>query len=141
VLVAGSGVGSVVMLPDRHGRVEVQLGGARVVVAAERIARAPADPVRPAPAARFAVHATGSVEEGARGGIERCDLRGLRVEEALTELQRALDRAALAGRARLDVVHGLGTGALRSAVRAHLATSPYVARFAGDEGITEIELA
>jgi DNA mismatch repair protein MutS2 len=80
------------------------------------------------------------------GGIERCDLRGLRAEEAVQQLGALLDRAALRGCSRVHVVHGLGTGALRDAVRAHLAASPYVERFgpghpdAGGEGVTEVEL-
>jgi len=56
---------------------------------------------------------------------------------ALDRLLYALDRAASAGRGKLVVIHGLGTGALRQAVRAHLAESPYVTRFAPappDEG-------
>jgi DNA mismatch repair protein MutS2 len=73
-------------------------------------------------------------------------VRGLRVDEALAELARALDRAAVTSRARLDVIHGIGTGALRDAVRRQLAGSPYVERFgpaapeAGGEGVTEIVL-
>jgi DNA mismatch repair protein MutS2 len=80
------------------------------------------------------------------GGIERCDLRGLRVEQAVAEIASVLDRAALRGCARVHVVHGLGTGALRDAVRAHLAASPYVERIepghpdAGGEGVTEVTL-
>lgn len=98
-------------------------------------------------APRVAVDAGPGAGDGARGGSERCDLRGLRVDEALARLARALDAAALAGRARLDVVHGVGTGALRDAVRAHLANSPYAARVtpaapeAGGDAITEIHLA
>ncbi|HEY8492433.1 MAG TPA: Smr/MutS family protein [Myxococcota bacterium] len=96
----------------------------------------------------MSLEAAGHAPEDApsRGGSERCDVRGLRVEEAIAELERALDRAALAHRARLEVVHGIGTGALRDAVRAHLAGSPYVERFgpappeAGGEGVTEITL-
>ena len=55
------------------------------------------------------------------GQLERCDLRGLRVDEALDALAAALDRAARAGVPACIVIHGLGTGALRKAVREHLA--------------------
>jgi DNA mismatch repair protein MutS2 len=152
VAVAGGGVGVLAALPDRRGRVAVQLAGARVVVPMERVALPPAEPTREEArrerAPRVAVQAAGHGVEDApsRGGSERCDLRGLRVDEALAELTRALDRAVLASRTRLDVVHGIGTGALREAVRAHLADSPYVERFgpaapeAGGEGVTEIGL-
>jgi len=152
VSVAGGGVGVLAALPDRRGRVAVQLGAARVVVPMERVAQPPADPSREEArrerAARVSVEAAGRSDDDApgRGGSDRCDVRGLRVDEALAELIRALDRAALASRARLEVIHGIGTGALREAVRAHLAGSPYVERFgsappeAGGEGVTEIHL-
>jgi DNA mismatch repair protein MutS2 len=145
VRVAGGGDGVLLALPDRHGRVGIQLAGARVVVPAERVGRAgPADPRDRTPRVTF--EAGDAPGESSRGGSERCDLRGLRVEEAVSALARALDRAALSGRARLVVVHGIGTGALRDAVRAHLAASPYAARFsvaapdAGGEGVTEVDL-
>jgi DNA mismatch repair protein MutS2 len=85
--------------------------------------------------------------EEAGAGPSRCDLRGLRVDEALDRLDEALDRAASAGRAHLVVIHGIGTGALRRAVREHLAESPYASRFLpgapeeGGEGVTIVDLA
>lgn len=152
VAIVGGGVGVLLALPDRHGRVAVQLGTARVLLPRERVAAPPAGPsaeeARRERAERVSVEAAGRGADDApsRGGSDRCDVRGLRVEEALTELIRALDRAALAGRARLEVVHGIGTGALREAVRAHLAGSPYVERFdpappdAGGAGVTQVTL-
>jgi DNA mismatch repair protein MutS2 len=70
-------------------------------------------------------------------GAGHCDLRGMRVAEALDALVASLDRACAASRPRLLVVHGIGTGALRKAVRETLQTSPYVVRVEGaspDEG-------
>jgi DNA mismatch repair protein MutS2 len=60
------------------------------------------------------------------GGIVDLDLRGLRVDEALDRLDLALDLAAAEGRDEIRVIHGIGTGALRSAVREHLPRSHYV---------------
>jgi DNA mismatch repair protein MutS2 len=128
VLVRGGGPGVLVSLPDRRGRVAVQMGDA----APPRVQH-----VSVSAAAQAGEHA---------GGIERCDLRGQRVEDAIQRLAALLDRAALRGCTQLHVVHGLGTGALRDAVREHLASSPYVERFrsghpdAGGEGVTEVEL-
>ena len=145
VVVLGTGTGVLASLPDRRGRVAVQMGGARLVVPRERVARSDATPKRVDRSAHVAVEATVAAGEHA-GGIERCDLRGLRVEEAITQLAALLDRAALRGCSQLHVVHGLGTGALREAVRAHLAASPYVERFesghpdTGGAGVTEVTL-
>jgi DNA mismatch repair protein MutS2 len=47
-------------------------------------------------------------------------LIGRRVDEALVELDSYLDRALLGGSEEVRVVHGHGSGRLRSAVRAHL---------------------
>jgi DNA mismatch repair protein MutS2 len=134
VRVAGSGNGVLRALPDRRGRVALSFGSARVTVPMERVGRAPAAPKTPRPQPAVSV-TNADREPGGEAG--RCDLRGKRVDEAIDDLLAALDRAAGAGRARLVVVHGLGTGALRKAVREHLADSAYVARFEGappDEG-------
>lgn len=60
-------------------------------------------------------------------GPETIDLIGTRVEPALERIDRALDQAAGAGATRLRLLHGHGTGRLKTAIRAHLADSPYVA--------------
>lgn len=55
------------------------------------------------------------------------DLRGMRVDDALSLLDAFLDRLYGAGEGMAYVEHGFGTGALREAVRAHLSKpSPYV---------------
>jgi DNA mismatch repair protein MutS2 len=74
------------------------------------------------------------------------DLRGARVEEALELLGRYLDDASLAGLERVTIVHGIGTGALRDAVRTVAAAHPLVeairpgARGEGGDGATLISL-
>jgi DNA mismatch repair protein MutS2 len=135
---AGSGV--LARLPDRKGRVTVRLGHAKVVVAMERISKA-SDENNTAPAARGV-----SLPARPVGGSSRLDLRGLRVEEALDRLGGALDEATAAGSLRLEIVHGIGTGALRRAVREYLAASPYVTKISsadaseGGDGVSFAEL-
>jgi DNA mismatch repair protein MutS2 len=123
VKLAGGSVGTLSALPDRRGRVAVMVGSVRMVVPAERVGRA-----EPGEAPVVAVRVARATPPPGGGGTERCDLRGQRVDEALDALGEALDRAASGGRDRLLVIHGLGTGALRKAVREHLAASPYVTR-------------
>jgi DNA mismatch repair protein MutS2 len=64
-----------------------------------------------------------------------CDLRGLRVDEALAMAATFLDRSLNEGRGVAFLIHGHGTGALREAIRRDLQASPIVARFrAGEPG-------
>lgn len=72
------------------------------------------------------------------------DLRGHRVDEALREVDRALDRATVTNAPGICVIHGMGTGAVREAVRQHLRKHPQVDRFRigirgeGGEGVTMV---
>jgi DNA mismatch repair protein MutS2 len=53
------------------------------------------------------------------------DLHALRVEEAIRALERALDRAITEGYSEVSVVHGIGSGAIKEAVKNYLATTEY----------------
>lgn len=129
VRVAGGGIGVLRSLPDRHGRVGVGLGSARVSVPIERVGRA--DPPEASPKAPPTLRVPLGPGEPDDPEAGRCDLRGLRVDEAQDRLLAALDRAVVASRSELLIVHGLGTGALRKAVREMLASSRYVVRVEG----------
>lgn len=59
----------------------------------------------------------------------RLDLRGERYEEALTEVDRYIDAAILAGYPSVTIVHGKGTGALRQGITQYLNTNRAVKRF------------
>jgi DNA mismatch repair protein MutS2 len=54
------------------------------------------------------------------------NLVGKRVEDALDELDRYLDRAVLSHHDKLRIIHGYGTGALRQAVGEYLRRHPLV---------------
>jgi DNA mismatch repair protein MutS2 len=136
VLLPGGRRGTLRSLPDRRGRVSVQIGHARLEIPADRISRAEGEAE-----ARCPPPVPSALRE-ASGGTTRCDLRGLRVDEALDRVASALDDAAASGAHRVMIVHGLGTGALRKAIHQHLRDSPYVARFEaadpreGGDGVT-----
>ncbi len=71
----------------------------------------------------------------ARSVASSLDLRGARVDEALEALATYLDDASLAGLEQVTIIHGLGTGALRDAVRGQAASHPLVKSFrAGERG-------
>ena len=61
------------------------------------------------------------------------DLHGMRVDEALSEITRRIDRALLDGVEQMEVVHGLGTGKVREALHKYLRTLSVVKHFKIDE--------
>ena len=70
------------------------------------------------------------------------NLLGKTVDEAVAELDKYLDDAYLAHLSPVRIVHGKGTGALRSAVHNYLKRLKYVKEFRlgeygeGDAGVT-----
>jgi DNA mismatch repair protein MutS2 len=56
-------------------------------------------------------------------------LLGMRVDEALRALEKYLDDAGLAGLPEVRIVHGIGTGRLRQAVREQLEAHPEIVRW------------
>jgi dsDNA-specific endonuclease/ATPase MutS2 len=70
------------------------------------------------------------------------DVRGQRADEAVANVDRFLDESLMASRDVAFIVHGHGTGALRTAVRTHLASHKGVDKWRagepneGGDGIT-----
>ena len=78
--------------------------------------------------------------------VSTINLLGMRVEEAIGELEPFLNHATLDRVAELRIVHGKGTGALMKGVRSYLSGHPLVAsfrtgeRFEGGDGVTVVTL-
>ncbi|MBO4802270.1 MAG: Smr/MutS family protein [Bacteroidaceae bacterium] len=77
---------------------------------------------------------------------QEIDVRGMRGEEALNAIMHYMDDAIQVGVARVRILHGTGTGALRQLIRQYLQTVPSVidardehVQFGG-AGITVVEL-
>ena len=74
------------------------------------------------------------------------DLRGMRGDEALMQVQYFIDDAILAGASQVRILHGKGNGILRQMIRQYLATVPNVRSYRdehvqfGGAGITVVEL-
>ncbi len=118
--------GRLLRLDAGRGEAEVDVGGKRMKVEASALARAagpapaPSRPVAPEPPRRPAP------SSGTTPAAEVV-LVGKRVDEALPEVEHALNEALLTGRSSLRIVHGHGTGRLAAAVREFLDTHPGVA--------------
>ncbi len=73
----------------------------------------------------------------------RVDVRGLRVQEALSEVEKLLDQSAVANLSAVEIVHGTGTGALRSAIHEYLKTDEVNRTFEcmdANPGVTTVKL-
>jgi len=121
----GGGDGTLLSLPDRRGRVSVQVSGRKVVLGRDQLTSLAGPPLDQAPS-RPRERDAQPLPPARIGGLVEADLRGLRVEEAIERLDVVLDLAAAEGRDEIRVIHGIGTGALRRAVREHLPRSHYV---------------
>lgn len=135
--------GRIVDISGRTGRVTLETDGARLVVPGDDI-EVVEEPTR-GPTPRDA-----ESDELRRRAAARVsptlDLHGERVEAALERLHAYLDDALLAGLDSAVIVHGVGTGALRRAVRDALREHPRVRgmrggrKDEGGEGATVAEL-
>jgi DNA mismatch repair protein MutS2 len=130
--------GQVLDRDEKKGKVKLDLGGVSVWV----------EPGELAPASggdRPREQAYVGRSRNAPQGIH-LDLRGQRAEDAEDMLQRFLDQALLHGRQELEIIHGRGTGALRSAVQEFLRNAPHVRSYRlapedrGGDGVTLVEL-
>jgi DNA mismatch repair protein MutS2 len=137
------------ILDDEH--VRVAAGPLKVVVTREEL-RVASDKRAP----RRALHAHVSVPRTDRAALREpaiqttdntCDLRGLRVEEAISSATRFLDRSMRTGRRIAFLIHGHGTGVLRDAVRREVEASGYAEHLRpgeateGGDGVTIVWLA
>ena len=125
----------------KDGQVRVALGAVKLTAGIEEIRTAPSQPVEEPVAPQR--HSPKAASFDAAGDNEipfptsenQCDLRGLRVEEALAMAEQFLDRCLNEGLRVAFLIHGHGTGVLRKVIREFVASSRYVVRFrAGESG-------
>lgn len=133
--------GTVSSLPDHKGNLFVQCGIIRSQVNIKDLILIDED--APVKSSSLKGSRTGSIKMSKSLSISsEINLLGKTVDEALSELDKYLDDAYLAHLSTVRVVHGKGTGALRSAVQSHLKRVKYVKSFRlgeygeGDAGVT-----
>ncbi len=135
VEIGGLGMmGTLLEVPQGKKRVRVKVGEGEVLATVANLsglarnAASQSAPDRPSPA-----KATGTARSYHAEEQTVVDVRGKAADEALDDVVAALDRAALAGTPTLRIIHGHGTGRLKTTLREYLKTSPYVEAFrAGD---------
>ena len=129
--------------PDRSGMVEVRAGIMKTKVPLTNL-RAPdkmekRKPAEPRRSTRV------QLDKSRKTSME-LNLLGYTVDEALNEVDKFLDSGMLRGQSTLYIIHGNGTGALRTAIQKHLRTHKAVKSFRlgrygeGESGVTVVEL-
>ena len=144
VIIADLGqTATVTARPDRNGMVEVRAGIMKTKVPLSNL-RAPdkmekRKPAEPRRSTRV------QLDKSRKTSME-LNLLGYTVDEALNEVDKFLDSGMLRGQSTLYIIHGNGTGALRTAIQKHLRTHKAVKSFRlgrygeGESGVTVVEL-
>lgn len=130
---------TVLSAPDSKGEVMVQAGVIKLNVKLKDI--------RLIEEKKAAAPTSGKVGLGAgkQVGLE-LDVRGMLVDEANIIVDRYLDDAYNAGLSEVNIIHGKGTGALRTGIQAFLKRHPLVKGYRmgsygeGDAGVTVVTL-
>jgi DNA mismatch repair protein MutS2 len=141
--------GTVLQPPDKSGNVLVQAGIIKSRVKVENL--------RLLDKKKVQFNGSG-VRGGGRGSVRKtmnvsgrsasteCDLRGMTTDEALFVLDSFIDNAVLTHVQQITIIHGKGTGALRTAVQAHLKQHRNIRTFRlgvygeGEAGVTVAEI-
>ena len=137
--------GSVTSLPDSKGNVTVQMGILRSQVQMSDLEIIEEKPSYTAK--QMQKTGKGKLKMGKSFSVSpEINLLGKTVDEAVAELDKYLDDASLAHLSTVRVVHGKGTGALRSGIHSYLKRQKHVKSFRlgafgeGDAGVTIVEL-
>ncbi len=137
---------TVTSLPDRHGMVGVRAGIMRTKVPLSGLCAPNKMQKAPQPKKQPGRSTTVQRSESSRDARMEINLLGMTVEEALMETDQFIDHAVLNNITTIYLIHGKGTGALRSAIQAHLRGHKNVKSFRlgrygeGEAGVTVVEL-
>jgi DNA mismatch repair protein MutS2 len=129
------------VLSVQHGVLEIELDGKTLKISAEEVVPGGRGKSRKSAAPGWSTDLQ-ELEQAP----DRLNLLGFRVEEALAEVDRYLDRVGLCGLSIVTIIHGLGTGALKTAMTGYLKHHPLVAATRAGEpaeggaGVTVVEL-
>jgi len=142
VSIKGSKTRGVVTRVDAGaGRAELLMGSAKVWVDIKRLELSGAKEM-----GKKKSYSHVEMKRKGGGATGRINLIGMHCEEAIGELTRFIDNAYLEGLNVVEVIHGMGTGALKKAVAEHLRDRREVESFgpgppeAGGAGVTVVHL-
>lgn len=127
-------------LPNPKGEVAVLIGAMRTTVNIKDISLVEKAPKEEETKVKTGA---GAIAKSKQMSISpECNIIGMRVDEALPIVDKYLDDAYLAHLPQCSIIHGRGTGALKTAVHSHLKKLKYVKEYRlgsfgeGDQGVT-----
>ena len=133
-------------LPNAKGDLYVQMGILRSLVNINDLVLIDDESTSPIAKKYGGGSSSGKIKMSKSSSVStEINLIGMTVDEAIAHLDKYLDDAYIAHLPSVRIVHGKGTGALRSAVHAHLKRQKYVKSFRlgeageGDAGVTIAE--
>ncbi|MEG1757007.1 MAG: endonuclease MutS2 [Oscillospiraceae bacterium] len=130
--------------PDKNGSVEVKAGLIKARVNISDL-RKPPEMKKKKQGRQISVNSA-TVTNANRTSKSEINLLGLTVEEALMEVDNYIDTALMSHLNTVYLIHGRGTGALRTAIHQHLKNKKRIKSFRlgkygeGEDGVTVVEL-
>lgn len=137
--------GSVLSINKKDNTAVVQVGIMKITAKAENLSLLDDEETK----AQSKRHTSGSSSGShlRRDAVKNeIDLRGMMLQEAEYAADKFLDECALAGLTTVSIIHGKGTGTLRSGIQAMLRRHPHAKSFRlgkygeGEDGVTIVEL-
>lgn len=144
VFIHSLGTSGIVMNPpDTMGMVNVKAGIMKVKVSINDLSMDNSEDVKEVFQKKYSMKVKAGKSQHI---VSEVDLRGMMVEEALAKTEKYIDDAYLAGLTPVTIIHGKGTGALRSAIHEFLRKNSHVKNYRlgqygeGESGVTIVEL-
>ncbi len=113
----------------RSGVYDVLVGGIRVQCRASDLKHRTEISKSLAKSLRGIAKPVAGAKKNAPSKPAKLDLHGMRVEEAMRAVEKAVDKAILEGHSRMEIVHGIGTGRVREALHRYLSSLSVIESF------------
>ncbi len=136
---------NITALKDKKGNVEIAAGMLKMRVKEDAL-RLLDKPKKEKPKKTVAIGKVNGSGVATMGVSNRCDLRGMMVDDAVIVLDRFLDDLLRSGLTECTIIHGKGTGALRAGIQKYLKSDPRIRTFRlgtfgeGENGVTIAEI-
>ena len=137
--------GNVLKLPDKNGDALIQVGIMKIMSHVSNLVLIDENKGKAAKPSGAGAGA-GAGASRVKDFRSELDLRGTRLEEAVHQVDKYIDDASLTGLSEVTIIHGKGTGALRSGIQKYLKGNKAVKSFRGgdygegDSGVTVVTL-